>query len=140
MNQTIDDVAFRESFADADGFRIRYVQAGTGDPVLRIHGAAGLELSRTDALLARKYRVIAVELPGFGGSDNERSKSARDLAHTMVAFTEALGLQRYSVIGNSLGAKVALWQALEHGDNIDALILMAPGRGRARGLAAAGGS
>jgi pimeloyl-ACP methyl ester carboxylesterase len=127
MNQTIDDVAFREAFADADGFHIRYLQAGTGDPVLRIHGAAGLDLTRSDALLAQKYRVIAVEVPGFGGSDNDRSKSPRDLAHTMVAFIQALGLERYSLIGNSLGARIALWQALEDGDNIDALILMAPG-------------
>ena len=53
MNQTIDDVAFREAFADADGFHIRYLQAGTGDPVLRIHGAAGLDLTLSDALWHR---------------------------------------------------------------------------------------
>lgn len=127
MNQTIDDVVFREAYAAADGFEVRYLQAGAGEPVLRIHGAAGLDLTRTDYLLAQKYRVIAVEVPGFGQSVNERSRSARDLGHTMAAFAEALGLQRYSLIGNSLGARIALWQALEHGQNIAALVLVAPG-------------
>jgi pimeloyl-ACP methyl ester carboxylesterase len=45
----------------------------------------------------------------------------------MVSFTRALGLERYSVIGVSLGARIAMWQALEDGDSIDALVLLAPG-------------
>ena len=123
----MDDVLFREAHVDADVFRIRYLEAGSGAPVLRIHGATGLQLTRTDTLLAQKYRVIAVEVPGFGASTNERSKSARDLAHTMTSFAAALDLRRYNVIGSSLGAKIALWQALEDGENIEALVLIAPG-------------
>jgi pimeloyl-ACP methyl ester carboxylesterase len=57
--------AFREGYVEADGFRIRYLEAGWGEPLIHIHGAGGLHLSRAHDLLSEQCRVVAFEVPGF---------------------------------------------------------------------------
>src|SRR6266705_1178563 len=92
--------AFNEGYVEADGFRIRYMEAGQGAPVVHLHGAGGLRLSRVHDLLAQQYRVIAFEVPGFGQSAvNERSRSMQDLALTMARAAANLGLDRYNLVG-----------------------------------------
>ena len=59
---------FREGAVEADGFRIRCMEAGQGTPLVHLHGAGGLRLTRGHDLLARHHRVIAFEMPGFGTS------------------------------------------------------------------------
>ncbi|MFI5269065.1 MAG: alpha/beta fold hydrolase, partial [Chloroflexota bacterium] len=72
-------MAFTEGFVEADGFRIRYCQAGVGDALVHIHGAGGMRLTPAHELLSQHHRVIALEAPGFGQSPaNERSKSMAD--------------------------------------------------------------
>ena len=80
------DAAFREGFVEADGFRIRYMEAGQGMPLVHLHGAGGMRLTRGHDLLSRHYRVIAFEMPGFGQSpENTRTKTISDLAATMAS-------------------------------------------------------
>lgn len=118
---------FKEARIAVDGFDIRYMEAGTGDAVIYVHGAGGLRLSGTHDLLADNYRVIAVELPGFGDSpENTQSETIQQLAGTVCKFAEALGLENYNVIGNSFGGKVALWMAIDAGDAVSAVVLVAP--------------
>ena len=62
------ETAFREGYVDADGFTIRYLQAGEGAPLVHLHGAGGLRLTPAHELLARRYHVVAFEMPGFGNS------------------------------------------------------------------------
>ena len=57
--------AFREGSVEADGFRIRYQEAGKGPPLVHLHGAGGLRLTSAHDLLSRAFRVIAFEMPGF---------------------------------------------------------------------------
>jgi pimeloyl-ACP methyl ester carboxylesterase len=119
--------AFREGFVEADGFRIRYLEAGEGEPLVMLHAAGGPGLSRAHDLLAQKHRVIAFETPGFGQSPvNERSRSMKDLALTMAQAASNLGLERYGLMGTSFGGKLALWQAAQMPEPIDALVLVAP--------------
>ena len=54
-----DAASFREGHVEADGFRIRYREAGEGPPLVHLHGAGGMRLSPSHNLLARHYRVIA---------------------------------------------------------------------------------
>jgi pimeloyl-ACP methyl ester carboxylesterase len=120
-------VLFTEGYIDADGFRIRYQEAGQGEPLVSLHGAGGLRLSRSHALLATQYRVIVFEVPGFGQSPaNERSQSMADLAHTMARAATNLGLERFNLMGNSFGGKLALWLAVQQPERIQALVLVAP--------------
>ena len=121
------ELAFSEHFIKADGFNIRYLEAGSGLPLICIHGAGGLRVSEALHILAQKHRVLAFELPGFGGSEpNLRSQSVLDLAKTMNRAIEALGVSSYSLWGNSFGARVVLNMALEQPDMVKTMILLAP--------------
>jgi pimeloyl-ACP methyl ester carboxylesterase len=112
--------SFTEAFVDAGSFRIRYVQAGNGHPIIYLHEAGGLQLSVSHGLLAQTFRVIALELP------ENRSASIEDLARNVNAAVTALGIERYSVIGTSAGATVALWMAILRPESVEAIVLSTP--------------
>jgi pimeloyl-ACP methyl ester carboxylesterase len=123
----VPDALFAEGYVEADGFRMRYQEAGQGEPLVSLHGAGGLRLSRAHALLAEQYRVIVFEVPGFGHSPaNERSQSMPDLAHTMAQAVTNLGIERFNLMGNSFGGKLALWLAIQQPEQVQALVLVAP--------------
>jgi pimeloyl-ACP methyl ester carboxylesterase len=118
---------FRENHVEADGFRIRYMEAGDGPPLVHLHGAGGLRLNPTHDLLAKRYRVIAFEMPGFGASaENTRTQSQAELATTMAAAAGKLGLDRFNLMGTSFGGKTALWLAAQTPERVLALVLEAP--------------
>jgi pimeloyl-ACP methyl ester carboxylesterase len=123
---------FREGHVEADGFRIRYQEAGSGETLVCLHGAGGLRLSRAHELLAGHRRVIAFEAPGFGTSPaNERTASMAELACTLAAATANLGLERYSLLGSSFGGKLALWWAVQLPERLESVVLSAPAAIRA---------
>jgi pimeloyl-ACP methyl ester carboxylesterase len=119
--------AFREGFVEADGFRIRYMEAGDGPPLVHLHGAGGLRLSRAHDQLAQKYRVIEFEMPGFGQSaENTRTQTMPQMASTMAAALDGLRLDSCNLWGTSFGGKAALCLAAQFPERLDALILEAP--------------
>lgn len=123
----IPDALFTEGYVEADGFRIRYREAGQGEPLAVLHGAGGMQLYRSHALLAAQYRVIVFEVPGFGQSPvNERSQSMSELASTMAQAMTHLGIERFNLMGNSFGGTLALWMAVQQPERIQALVLVAP--------------
>jgi pimeloyl-ACP methyl ester carboxylesterase len=127
MAAAVPDDLFAEGYVEADSFRIRYREAGQGDPLVCLHGAGGLRLSPAHVLLAEQYRVIAFEAPGFGLSPvNERSRSMAELAHTMAQAAANLGLASYNLMGHSFGGALALWLAVQHSEQVQALVLVAP--------------
>ena len=84
-------------------------------------------LSRLRDALGQKYRVIALELPGFGASPaNTRSQSVQELASTVAQASAQVVPEHYTLIGTSFGAHVALWQTLQALDKVEALVLIAP--------------
>jgi pimeloyl-ACP methyl ester carboxylesterase len=125
--------AFKEAFIEADGFRIRYVEAGSGPVLVCLHGGGGLRLAPAHDILAKDYRIIAFEMPGFGASpENLRSESTEDLGRTMNAAVAALGFERYSLMGTSFGSKVALWMALLKPEPVECVVLISPAAIRAQ--------
>lgn len=124
------DGTFRESYVDADGFRVRYLEAGpsVGEPLIVVHGAGGPRLTRAQELLAASRRVIVLELPGFGQSAlNDRTGSAREMAATVDQVAARLGLDAIDVLGTSMGGVVALWLAVDSPSRVCTLVLEAPG-------------
>jgi len=120
-------MAFQEKFVEADGFRIRYLEAGAGEPVVWFHGGGGLQLNKMHELLAQKHRVLAFEAPGFGASPvNERTKSMAELAGTMGHAVAALGVDSFNVAGISFGGKLALWLTILQPNKVKAAALLAP--------------
>jgi pimeloyl-ACP methyl ester carboxylesterase len=110
--------------------RISLLEAGTGPPVIAIHGLGASKASflATVAALAPRFRVIAIDLPGFGDSDKPVGApyDARYFATAIVQLLDALGLDRAHLIGNSLGGRVALEVALRTPDRVDRIALLAP--------------
>ncbi len=121
------DTVFTEGYVETDGFRIRYMEAGHGSPVVILHGEGGLIRSKVHDELAKKYRVIAFEMPGFGQSPaNATSQSAQELAQTMTRAAVQLGPDKSALLGTSFGGRVALWLALQAPQQVDLLVLIAP--------------
>jgi pimeloyl-ACP methyl ester carboxylesterase len=115
---------------DADGFRVRYLEAGpaAGEPLIVLHGAGGPRVTRAQELLAAGRRVIVLELPGFGQSEpNGRTGSAREMAATVASVAAGLGLDAIDVLGTSMGGVVALWLTVDSPDRVCTLVLEAPG-------------
>ncbi len=106
------------------------VCAGQGDTVLCLHGLGGTKASflPTVAALADSYRVVALDLPGFGESDKPIGApyNAAWLAGVAVEALDALGVERAHLVGNSMGGRVAIEAGLTHGDRVDGLALLSP--------------
>jgi pimeloyl-ACP methyl ester carboxylesterase len=133
--------AFTEGHVEADGFRIRYMEAGQGAPLVHLHGAGGLRLTPAHDLLRRQFRVIAFEMPGFGQStENTRTRNMPELAATMAQAVVKLGIDSFNLMGTSFGGKTALWLALQQQERVLALVLEAPAAIRPEGAQPPSGS
>lgn len=117
-------------FADIDGVRIHYQEKGGGMPLILIHGSTSSTYSWKDVFepLSKNYRVIAVDLKGFGFSakpdgDYTRRGQALLLAHLL----DYLKIEKAWVAGNSMGAEVALNFALQNPQRVAGLILIDSG-------------
>jgi pimeloyl-ACP methyl ester carboxylesterase len=131
----IPGAAFTEGFVEADGFRIRYMEAGKGVPLVHLHGAGGMRLTPSHDLLSRQFRVIAFEMPGFGRSpENTRTRDVAELAETMAEAVGNLGVDQFNLIGTSFGGSTALWLAVQQPHRVSALVLEAPAAIRPKGL------
>lgn len=109
-------------------------EIGVGYPVLMLHGggagASGLSnYSRNIEALSKHFRVLVVDMPGYGQSSKgvDRSDPFGDLAKTMLGLFDALKIKSAHVIGNSLGGACALRMALDAPTRVSALVLMGPG-------------
>jgi pimeloyl-ACP methyl ester carboxylesterase len=109
---------------------IATMQAGTGRPVVMLHGLGATKASflPTVAALTDHHRAIAVDLPGFGDSAKPLGAAyhAPFFANSVVELLDALGLERVDVIGNSMGGRVALELGLRHPDRVRRLVLLSP--------------
>jgi pimeloyl-ACP methyl ester carboxylesterase len=116
-----------ERYIDADGFHIRFLEAGTGDPVVYFHGAGGLRISPALERLSERFHLYAFEQPGFGTSpENTRSASVQDLAASLGQAIAALGLDHFNLMGTSFGGRTALWLAVQNPEQVSALVLESP--------------
>lgn len=123
-----------ERWTDVDGTATRYLEAGTGPPVLLIPGEASVAEEWYDVIqgLADHYRVVAVDLPGYGYTEPVSDASVPALVGFLWRFARELGLRRPVLIGHSLGGAVAIHAALAQPSRVPALVLVdSAGLGRA---------
>ena len=110
--------------------RLSTLEAGIGPAVVAFHGLGGTKGSflLMVAALSDRFRVIAVDLPGFGDSDKPigAAYDARFFAEAMIDLLDALELERADLVGNSLGGRVALEVALRDPQRVGRLALLAP--------------
>ena len=108
------------------GCKVRVFEAGSGDPLLFVHGAGGfLSDNRFLDELAKKYHVFAPELPGFGESTGEEQlEDMLDFTlHTWDVAT-ALGLKKPHVVGHSMGGMIAAEMAAVAPNDVAKLVLV----------------
>ncbi|HUB11716.1 MAG TPA: acetoin dehydrogenase dihydrolipoyllysine-residue acetyltransferase subunit [Acetobacteraceae bacterium] len=116
---------------DVAGTRLRYLELGSGDgtPVLLLHGF-GADLNSwmfNQPALADQRRVVALDLPGHGGSARDvGAGDATALKHTLAAFADALDAGPLHVVGHSLGGALAALLAENRPDLVCSLSLIAP--------------
>lgn len=109
---------------------IHYTESGKGFPILMIHGFGGsnYDFKQLDSLLNDKFRIIRIDLPGFGMSDfpNQllNEKSYTDIYKDYFTFLiDTLHLDSMYVMGNSLGGMMAWNVTVNHPENVKKLIL-----------------
>jgi pimeloyl-ACP methyl ester carboxylesterase len=108
-------------------FKIRVLSAGTGDPVLFLHGAGGLFWDPLLDALAAGHRVIAPEHPGAGTSQGlEQVEDLWDLVLYYDELLDVLGLPSVTLVGHSFGGMVAAEIAATSPERVDRLVLIAP--------------
>jgi pimeloyl-ACP methyl ester carboxylesterase len=110
--------------------RLSTVEAGLGPVVVAVHGLGATKGSFLPSVVALsdRFRVIALDLPGFGDSDKPIGAryDAGYFAAAVIDLLDALGVDRAHLIGNSLGGRVALEVGLRQPDRVDRLALLAP--------------
>lgn len=118
---------------DVNGIDVAYVDGGLPNdqrPVLLfVHGLSSslsfwdLELSSFDA----DYRVVALDLPGFGASGRPDAPYTPPwYADVVLAFADTLGIERFTWVGHSMGGQIGITAALAHPERFERLVLAAP--------------
>jgi pimeloyl-ACP methyl ester carboxylesterase len=123
----------------AGGITTHYHEAGSGDPVVLLHGSGPgvsgwANWQHTIPALSARFHTLAPDMVGYGYT--ERPSDIRYGVATwvdhMLSFLDAHGIERTSLVGNSMGGLVSLQIAARHPDRVDRLVLMGtPGPGMA---------
>ena len=122
---------------DAGGIDTSYLEAGSGDPVIMLHGSgpgvsALANWQHNIPTLAQRFHVLAPDIVGFGGTErpDDVIYSLRTWTDHVWAFLDAHDIEKTAIVGNSLGGRIALQMATDRADRISKMVLMgAPGVG-----------
>jgi pimeloyl-ACP methyl ester carboxylesterase len=117
----------RAGIADVNGTRLYYETTGSGPHVVLLHGG-NLDSRMWDdqvPFLAKSFTVTRYDIRPYGrsGPAEKGFSSVDDLA----ALMDFLGIERASLVGLSLGGRIAIDFALTHPDRLDKLVVMGPG-------------
>ena len=117
-------------FTKVDNLRVRYLDSNKRDtPLLILHGLGGSIESWTNniAFLSTKFRIIALDLPGFGLSDKPKiSYSINFYVGFIEKFIRSIKLKNFFIMGSSLGGHIAVEFTIRNKKNVDKLILISP--------------
>jgi pimeloyl-ACP methyl ester carboxylesterase len=117
----------REATIEVGGETLRLMEAGSGDPVLYLHGAGGANWYPMLELLSESWHVLAPEHPGFGRSSiPEWMAGVGDLAFFYLDFLDARALDGVHLVGHSLGGWTAAEIAIRSTRRLKSVTLMAP--------------
>ena len=112
-----------------DGKTLAYIDEGKGEPLILVHGLGSYipAWKKNIAALSDHYRVIAVDLPGFGKSYKHVDEfSMSFFAETVVRLQKSLAIERATWVGHSMGGQISIQGALFYPDNIKQLVLISP--------------
>ena len=112
-----------------NGVELYFEEHGSGEPILMHHGYTGSHdgwLPIAERLQDR-FRCVLMDARGAGDSERpDAGYSIEQYAADVVALATALGLERFTYLGHSMGGGIGWWLGLEHAQRLDRLILVAP--------------
>jgi pimeloyl-ACP methyl ester carboxylesterase len=118
----------RKELTLADGTHIVYLDGGAGPPLVLVHGfgADKDNFTRVSKYLTPHFRVIVPDLVGFGESTHRTDADYHYAAQAkrLHAFTQALGLARFDLGGNSMGGGISMSLAAQHPQEVASLWLI----------------
>ncbi len=120
-------ITFEDKYADIGGCRVHYVDQGAGEPLLFVHGLGGSVNNWAPNIeyFSRTRRVIALDLPCYGESAIVDSACDLDFfAQAVRGLLSMLGIERTTIVGNSLGGFISLHITLEHPEIVESLVLV----------------
>lgn len=112
-------ITSKQEYIQVDGIKTFFVKAGDGHPLLLIHGASPGASSlvnwklNIEPLAAAGFAIYAYDQPGFGYTENPSDHSIEYRVTHAKALINALGLDQFHVVGNSVGGYIAVRLALE---------------------------
>ena len=112
--------AFDERRIDAGGTPIRCLERGQGETVVMLHGESGAAPTALEQLMARKFRVLALESPALA------ALAPQDAARVLARAVATLGLGKYALIADGRAAGAALCHAAEAAVAPVTLVLVSP--------------
>jgi len=107
--------------------RIAYLDVGAGPPVILIHGFGGSmwQWEQQQHTLSQHFRVLTLDLPGAGLSDKPEIDYRPDqMLDFFVGFMDAVNIPQATLVGNSMGAGLAIGMALAHPTRVAKLVLI----------------
>jgi pimeloyl-ACP methyl ester carboxylesterase len=117
---------------EVEGLTLHYIDLGAGEPVVMVHGIADSAYSwrrNAEALVEAGFRVILVDQPGFGRSAIPGARwryTVENQATAVLGLLHQIGVERFGLVGHSLGGAVSLEMALRHGDRVTRLAVIDP--------------
>ena len=131
---SIADITFENTtkiIATKD-YRIQVNEAGQGHPIFMIHGggpgATGWSnFSSNVGVLSRKYRCIAVTMPGWGESSPQTVQTGRDGVEALKQLADSMGIEKAAYVGNSMGGAASVLFTATYPTRVSHLITMGLG-------------
>ncbi|MBU2548458.1 MAG: alpha/beta hydrolase [Proteobacteria bacterium] len=118
-------------WTDPGGYRLHYIEAGQGPPVVLLHGYGDRAYTwhlNIPALVEAGHHVLAWDLPGLGRSETPPGFdfSAEAVLGQLIRFLDIQGLDRVAVVGSSLGGNLALLLAVRHPERVSKVVAVDP--------------
>ena len=130
MSKAISE-ADTSHYVQIPGVKIHYNEVGSGAPLICLHGGgpganSWSNFAANIDALARKHRLLLVDLPQFGKSEKVTIEGPRLTFHAGVLrkFMDALGIDRAPIVGNSFGGQVAIKTAIDYPDRVRSLVVI----------------
>jgi len=123
---------FKRLTAKTSGATINFVTAGSGPPLLLLHGYPETHIMwrKVAPQLAKKFTVVAADLRGYGdsskpvGGGDHGAYSKRAMALDHVEVMKSLGFEKFLVVGHDRGGRVAHRMAIDHPDSVQKLVVL----------------